>query len=771
MESVTGNNPIISSRNYYSDLIALLFLTLLAGVFFYPVLFDDKVFFFRDIVKYTFPEKHVIASFLNSGSLPFWNPAIFSGTPFLSLLNPSPTYPLNFLLMGEDFIFAFHQFMIVNYLILIYSVYALVRFWGITPPGALAAAIIAAFGGYFLSVFSLGNHFMSAVWTPLILLYFQKFLLGGRTRYFILAVIFLTFQTLGGSVENCILSTLLLYFTSIFLVDDCALIKGWYRRTLAVGGLVFFALGLSAFQLLPTYALIQNSVRDWGLSFEANTMWSLDAQALISLFFPYDLSGFMERTNWNVDSIKNISFFPSVFMGVVPIFFLCTGVVLFKTKEIKFWTVVFFVGIFFALGKYNPFYYYLFQWFPALDMFRYPQKFFFLSAFSLVFITAFWLKAFTASVEEGRYKFKPMLFLTLVVSMALVWVSIWVHWRHAAMTFILIVIVVYLCRLFYQKSLTAVQFKWSVLVIILADLVISNHMVIPLIDRDFYAKEPELANSVGKYEAGVRIYSGPINTKTIPDRSAFPTAPNLLLSHIFEKERLFPKLGMYYGFEYADGSLGVELKDNWLWINMFNKFSPEKRKRMLERSNVKYWVTTENESVNPTSDSPTILRKVKVLEGVLPRAFIVNKVRRDHEAYQNYFNEDINPLEEVLLYESLKLEHKENFEGRVKEISYGQNKVTIHSQQNGEGILVLLDSFFPGWKAKVDGKEEKIMRANYFYRAVKLGSGNHIIEFNYEPIGFRTGLAISLMTLLMLFLCSVGSILIKRNSPALNSPN
>jgi hypothetical protein len=767
MNSAKGNTSNISSGNYASDLIALLLLTLLAGIFFSPVLFDDKVFFFRDVVKYTFPEKYIIASFLKNGSLPFWNPAIFSGTPFLSLLNPSPTYPLNFLLMGEDFIFAFHQFMIVNYLILIYSVYALTRFWGITPPGALASAIIAAFGGYFLSVFSLGNHFLSAIWTPLILLYFQKFLLNGKTRYFILAVIFLTFQTLGGSAENCILSTLVLYSTSIFLVGDRALIKGWLRRTFAVGGLVFFALGLSAFQLLPTYALVQYSVRDWGLSFEANTMWSMDPQALISLFFPYDLAGFMGRTYGNLDYIKNIPFFPSVFMGVIPIFFLCTGAILFKTKEIKFWTVVFFVGIFFALGQYNPLYFYLFKWLPMLDMFRYPQKFFFLSAFSLVFITAFWLKAFTASVEEGRYKFKPMLLLSLVISMALVWISIWVHWRHAAMTFLFIVALVFLCRLFYQSSLTAMQFKWSVMVIILVDLVISNHMVIPLIDRDFYAKEPELANSVGKYESGFRIYSGPVNTKTIPDRSVFPTAPNHLLSHIFEKERLFPKLGTYYGFEYADGSLGVELKDNWLWINMFNKFSPEKRLRMLERSNVKYWITTENEAAKNASGSPIILRKVKVLDGVLPRAFIVNKVRRDHEAYQNYFNEDIDPLEEALVYEPVKLQEQENFEGTVKEISYGLNKVTVHSQQNGEGVLVLLDSYFPGWEVQVDGKKEKLMRANYFYRGVKLRPGKHTVEFNYEPVGFRAGLTISSVTLLMLFLCSIGSLFIKRKTTVL----
>jgi len=756
-------------RKIFPDAVAVFLLTLMTAVFFSPVLFDDKVFFFRDVVKYTFPEKFVIASALNNGVLPFWNPSIFSGTPFLALLNPSPTYPLNFLLMGDDFISAFCQFLILNYLVLVFSVYALVRFWGISPPAALASGMMAALGGYFLSVFSLGNHFLSVVWTPLVMLSFQKFLLCGRVRYFFLAVTFLTLQTLGGSPETCILAMALLFSSSIFLVGGNARINGCLPRAVAVCGLVFFALGLSAFQLLPTYALIQYSVRDWGLSLEANTMWSLEPQTLMSLFFPVDLAGFMERAYGGLSDVGGISFFPAIFMGVIPAFFLCSGVFLFRTKEIRFWTTMFFIGIFFALGKFNPVYSTLFSWFPLLDMFRYPQKFFFLSAFSLVFLTAFWLKAFTASAEEGRFKLKPMLFLALVLGVALIWVAVWVRGRHAAMTFACVGALVYFCRLFYLKRMTAPQLKWAVLIMLVIDLISSNHMLVPMIDRGFYEKEPALASAVGKYETGYRIYSGPVHAKEIPDRSEFPSAPNLLLGHIFEKERLFPKLGTYYGFEYADGSLGVELKDNWLWIKLFNEFSPEKRIRMLERSNVKYWITLEDEAPPPGAGSPPFLKKVKVLEAALPRAFIVNKIRQDHEAYVNYFNKNFDPLSEALLYEPAQLDYRENFVGQVEEVAYGPNSVTVHSRQNGDGILILLDSYFPGWAAKVDGKEAKIMRANYFYRAVRLGPGSHTVEFNYEPVGFRAGLAISAVTLILITVCAVWSFFQKRKMDNFNN--
>lgn len=749
-------------RKVVPDFAASMLLLLVTVYFFFPVLFDDKTFFFRDVVKYIIPEKFFIAASFKEGAWPFWNNAVFSGTPFLALMNPSPTYPLYFLFAGGDFISGFNHFMVANHLILVLSVYGLIRFWGASCSIALTSAMMAALGGYYLSLFSLGNHYLSMVWTPLILLTFQKFLLCGKTRFFLLAVVFLTFQVLGGSPETCILSTVLLYFSSVYLVPGEASIKGFWPRTLTVGGLVLFAFGLSAFQLLPTYSLVQHSVRDWGLTLQSSVKWSLDPNALTSLVFPKDLAGFMEKTNQSYSEVENLSFLPSIFMGTLPAFFLCSGVFLFKTKEIRFWTIVFFTGIFFALGSHNPVYPFLFSWVPLLDMFRYPEKFYFLSAFSLVFLTAFWLKAFTRTSAEGKYKMRPLLYLALLLAVGMVGIAVWIHWRNAIMSFICIFALVFACRLFYSGSLNAEGFKWTVLALLFLDLMTRNYMLVPMIDRDFYDKEPALVSAVGKYEAGYRVYSGPINQETIPDRSGFPGALNRLLSHIYEKERLFPKLGTIYGLEYAEGSLGVELKDTWLWVELFGEFSPEKRIRMLERCNVKYWITPEDDAITSHSDSPVLLKKVEILNGVLPRAFIVNKVRQDHHAHKTYFEENFDPLSEVLLYQSVSIKTREDFEGRVEEIIYEPNRVTVRSSQNTEGMLVLLDSYFPGWKVKVDGEDGVLYRANHFFRAVKLGPGNHEVEFRFEPVGFRAGMAISVTTLSLMFIFAVCSCFLKR---------
>jgi hypothetical protein len=88
----------------------------------------------------------------------------------------------------------------------------------------------------------------------------------------------------------------------------------------------------------------------------------------------------------------------------------------------------------------------------------------------------------------------------------------------------------------------------------------------------------------------------------------------------------------------------------------------------------------------------------------------------------------------------------------IDSIDYDWNRVRIKANAKKQSLLVLNDTWYPGWKAFVDGKSEPIVRANSVFRGVFLEPGRHDILFVYEPWQFKAGAAISIGTLLILLI-------------------
>jgi hypothetical protein len=93
-------------------------------------------------------------------------------------------------------------------------------------------------------------------------------------------------------------------------------------------------------------------------------------------------------------------------------------------------------------------------------------------------------------------------------------------------------------------------------------------------------------------------------------------------------------------------------------------------------------------------------------------------------------------------------------------ISESNNRLVLRVKAKGNTLLVLSDTFYPGWKAFVDGKEEKILRANYNFRTVPLTAGTHRVEFVYDPLSFKLGAIITFLTIVSCI--GVGLILRRR---------
>ena len=81
--------------------------------------------------------------------------------------------------------------------------------------------------------------------------------------------------------------------------------------------------------------------------------------------------------------------------------------------------------------------------------------------------------------------------------------------------------------------------------------------------------------------------------------------------------------------------------------------------------------------------------------------------------------------------------------GTARISAYADERVAIDTDAPARRLLVLTDTWFPGWHATVDGAPVPIARANVAFRAVPLAPGRHRVVFEYAPASFRIGASIT----------------------------
>jgi hypothetical protein len=78
-------------------------------------------------------------------------------------------------------------------------------------------------------------------------------------------------------------------------------------------------------------------------------------------------------------------------------------------------------------------------------------------------------------------------------------------------------------------------------------------------------------------------------------------------------------------------------------------------------------------------------------------------------------------------------------------VRYDPADVTVSVRDNPQtGLLVLTDTWAPGWEAWVDGSPAPVYRVNGVVRGVMVGLGDHTVRFRYSPSGFAAGVAMAL---------------------------
>lgn len=97
--------------------------------------------------------------------------------------------------------------------------------------------------------------------------------------------------------------------------------------------------------------------------------------------------------------------------------------------------------------------------------------------------------------------------------------------------------------------------------------------------------------------------------------------------------------------------------------------------------------------------------------------------------------------------------------GTIQLTSYEPNHLTYSSSTSSEQLAVFSEVWYgpnKGWQAYIDGSPVDHIRVNYILRALRVPSGDHTIEFKFEPRSFAIGQTMSLISSLLIILGLLG---------------
>ena len=141
-----------------------------------------------------------------------------------------------------------------------------------------------------------------------------------------------------------------------------------------------------------------------------------------------------------------------------------------------------------------------------------------------------------------------------------------------------------------------------------------------------------------------------------------------------------------------------------------------------------------------------------------PRAFLVNHaeiVGNRDEMFEIMADPAFEPAKTCLLEKPLTGPFPEGrgvSEGKADVLKRSNNEEVVEVSAEQDSILVLTDTYYPGWYAWIDGIPADVFPAYAMFRAVRVPKGEHTIVFRFQPWSFRIGLTLSTITLVFAFL-------------------
>jgi hypothetical protein len=337
---------------------------------------------------------------------------------------------------------------------------------------------------------------------------------------------------------------------------------------------------------------------------------------------------------------------------------------------------------------------------------------------------------------------------------------------------VLIIAAAFMVWAFAQKRVTSRSFLLALVALLLVDLFWNSNQFDRTFDRSRVFPRTEITDRLRSLPPG-RVLVTPSGLET--NRSDLAGAgsvkiiapPNTLLAYqiptVSGKNQQFPKW-------YREFASLIEPQPNLSHV-VFDQH----RSRYFDVLNVRYALT--HESAPPLDGYKLVATAegVSLYENktVMPRAFFADRTvaAQSHEdALRILSDSGFDPHTGVVVEGAVPSETQETAQGpgvipaNATITEDHRNQIVIKTENVADGLLVLSDNYYPGWRASVDGAPVEILRANGTMRAVKVPAGSHLVSFVFAPAAFFASVYVSVASAAVTLAALILSIRRKRSN-------
>ncbi len=721
-----------------------------------------------DLAQFLYPTYRFAAEWWRRGIIPLWNPYLFAGAPFVGDIQSGIFYPINLItvLISNPLTFRDMEFLsVLHFLIAGAGMYAFLRFSNPQSPvsrsAALAGAVAFEFSDLFITHFGNLNLIAVVAWTPLVLLFYRRSVRDRHPALAAIAGIVLAVAFFAGHIQAFLFVIIALILWALYeFADRCRSAVGGRSSSvlpfamLALTGVV--AIGLAAPSLFPNIEMTQYTLRA-EYSYEQAAQYSLPPAELIGLFVP----GFFGRgpqVAWGPWPRVEVGY-----IGILPLVLAFLALLLRRDRLTQFLGIFALLGLALALGGYSILQGWLYQFAPGFGQLRAPARFIFLFDFAIAALAALGFDVLLHALPHASallfkriVRVAPWVFLLIALAagstgfamLALgqgqdpVLFNRMANATNALVFFILLLglsvaLVVARGTRFFRRG------AWAVLALALIffDLFSLGAYV------DITTDDP--ARAFQHPEAVVFLTSQPELFRI----DARDTGVDAAWS---------ADTGILYGLFDVNGDNPLVLADyERYWQSLGSRSTT-----LYDLLNVRYLIGPKNVPLDRAKfklafDGDPAL-EIHENSNVLPRASIVFDRRPvgDHAgALEAIHAPDFDPSRTVVLEGGSGEYRVQNTEYRTKRIEYGDakasakitgygpNEIALETLSGGDGVLVLSEVYYPGWRAWVDDREVEVLRADYLFRAVELPAGDHRVRLIYDPWSFKLGAGMLVTTI------------------------